>query len=57
MILKKKELEEGDLIAVDGKLDGWIQANLDRSGANSIEERPKLDLPEFDRLFRKVLGV
>ncbi|WP_157953979.1 nucleotidyltransferase domain-containing protein [Microbulbifer sp. A4B17] len=57
LIVKKKVLEESDMIVVDGKLDSWIQENLDRSGANSIEERPKLDLPEFDRLFRKVVGV
>ncbi|WP_444944173.1 DNA polymerase beta superfamily protein [Microbulbifer sp. ZKSA006] len=57
LIEKKKSLEEGDLIAVDDKLGDWIHSNLDRKKANTIEERPKLDISNFDGLFCKLLGV
>ncbi|QFT55215.1 nucleotidyltransferase domain-containing protein [Microbulbifer sp. THAF38] len=57
LIEKKKGLDEGSLVVLDARLDNWIQENLDRGVANSIEERPKLDIADFDRLFHRVLGI
>ncbi|WP_226647760.1 DNA polymerase beta superfamily protein [Microbulbifer variabilis] len=57
LIEKKKGLDEGSLVVLDARLDNWIQENLGHGVANSIEERPKLDITDFDRLFHRVLGV
>ncbi|WP_444898416.1 DNA polymerase beta superfamily protein [Microbulbifer sp. VAAC004] len=57
LIEQKKGLDEGRLVILDGQLDDWINAKLDRGVANSIEERPKLDLQSFDKVFHWVLDV
>jgi uncharacterized protein len=53
LVAQKKGLTEADSVTIDSKLVVWIETMLDRKLANSIEERPKMEVAEFDRIFQK----